>query len=190
MRIFCERSTRTSQRSVAAIGSAALVLSSLAPIGMSSAAASTVEQTTVSLAKKKPNKLLVVNRSMGGIKWDATKAQVRRAVGKPRKKESDHGLSSWEYRHISVSFSSLSLSGERKKATVINLNTKSKKIRTKKGIGVGSTMRQVKRRVRGEDCFGVPPAEVCLVSARKSGHGSTRFEIRKGKVYMINISRT
>ena len=87
--------------------------------------------------------VIVVQRSIGGVKLQMTKAQVRAKLGRPmrvRVGSNEFGTFVEKvYRRVTVTFQS----GDR----VTNVSTTSPLEQTASGVGVGSTKSQVKARV-------------------------------------------
>ena len=86
---------------------------------------------------------VVIGKSIGGIRLGETKAQVRKARGAPTKSRAFRGYhgqygrgTDWSYKRLLVTFSS--------KGRVRGIDTTLKTEKTTKGIGVGSTIDEVK----------------------------------------------
>jgi hypothetical protein len=98
--------------------------------------------SSIALAASVPSRRIVFGQSIAGVKLGASKAQVRAAMGKP---ESTAGRgSSWTYLgkgHVEL----LIVGFGKRPNTVVVLDTWSTTERTKKGIGPGSTVPELRK---------------------------------------------
>jgi hypothetical protein len=131
---------------------------------------------------------LVPQRSMKGVQLGWTKAQVRAELGRPariivRRNEITGKDLSYRYGLTEITFV-----GGWNRVGVIS--TTSRKERTSRGVGVGSTAATVAARVPGARCrreFGV---RHCWVGVFRAGRTVTDFRIgRSGRVTRIVLGR-
>jgi hypothetical protein len=118
---------------------------------------------------------VVVNRSIAGVRIGMSPDAVRGAVGRP-----SHAAGRvWRYegRKLVVRF------GDGKRVT--SVWTRSRRQRTARGVGVGSTKATVRRRVPGIRCKGASDA-YCVVPA---SHGAvTTFALGGRRVTVVILS--
>jgi hypothetical protein len=122
-----------------------------------------------------------VNRSMDGVAIGMTPAEVRERLGRPAKRELGPDFVSWRYRRPALEVTL--------KPNVITLFTRSKRIRGRDGIGVGTRERKLVRtlgaRIRCESAEG---QRLCVVGGFRTGERSTVFVMRRGRVGSVTIS--
>lgn len=70
---------------------------------------------------------------------------------------------------------------------VTNITTTGRRERTSRGVGVGSTERAVRTRVRNVRCETVAGSRSCHVGSFRPGRRVTDFKIRRGRVYEVVI---
>jgi len=128
--------------------------------------------------------VIVVQRSIGGVKLQMTKAQVRATLGRPmrvRVLANEFGtVRELFYKRVTVTFQS----GDR----VTNVRTTSPLEQTASGVGVGSTKSQVKAAVHNVTCKNESGFKHCFVGAFLPGRTVTDFRLRKnGRVSSVSI---
>jgi len=130
--------------------------------------------------------LVQVDRGIAGARLGSTRAEVRAALGSPRTARSganDFGsFSRWTYRGgITVLFQG--------RAEVSSVSTTGRGDRTARGVGVGSSERAVRRRVRGVRCETIAGFRSCHTGRFTAGEIITDFLLRGGKVRRISVGR-
>jgi len=128
--------------------------------------------------------VIVVQRSIGGVKLQMTKAQVRAKLGRPmrvRVLANEFGtVRELFYKRVTVTFQS----GDR----VTNVRTTSPLEQTASGVGVGSTKFQVKAAVHNVTCKNESGFKHCFVGAFLPGRTVTDFRLRNnGRVSSVSI---
>ena len=130
--------------------------------------------------------LIQVDRGIAGARLGNSRAEVRAALGAPESTRSganDFGrFLQWRFRGgITVVFQ-----GRREVSTV---STTGRGDRTVRGVGVGSTERAVRRRVRGIRCETIVGTRSCHTGRFTAGEIVTDFLLRGGKVRRVSIGR-
>ncbi len=127
--------------------------------------------------------VIVVQRSIGGVKLQMTKGQVRAKLGRPMRVHvgsNEFGTFVEKvYRRVTVTFQS----GDR----VTNVSTTSPLEQTASGVGVGSTKSQVKAKVPNVTCKNESGFKHCFVGAFLPGRTVTDFRLRNGRVSAVSI---
>ncbi len=128
--------------------------------------------------------MIQLDRAVSGARLNNTKAEVRAALGKPRKvikRMSEFGPTT-EFRYrggLRVVF----LSGRVTLAGTTGLGD-----RTNRGVGVGSSERAVKNRVPGVSCETFEQTRICSRGAEQPGERGTFFFIRHGRVVRAEVA--
>lgn len=128
---------------------------------------------------------IVVNRGMFGVSIGATKTLVRHKLGNPSQVFGPAQRTIWLYARRN-----LFLEWLLKSQHLTMLLTTNPKERTRAGVGVGSSKRDVKRLVPGVHCATTEPLMAgadCIVSSLASKR-STFFSITAGKVDSVMIT--
>ncbi|MGZ4360215.1 MAG: hypothetical protein ACXVZW_10595, partial [Gaiellaceae bacterium] len=118
------------------------------------------------------------------VRLGMTEAKVRALLGKPlgvRESSNDFGL----YRELRYATVRVGFQTGRK---VTALNTTSPSERTASGIGVGSTVAQVKATLHGVKCkkeFGV---DHCWLGSYEPGTAVTDLRLKNGRVTMVTVA--
>ena len=127
--------------------------------------------------------VIVVQRSIGGVKLQMTKAQVRAKLGRPmrvRVGSNEFGTFVEKvYRRVTVTFQS----GDR----VTAVRTTSPLEHTGRDVGVGSTEAQLKAGVRNVRCRNTPGFKICAGGRFLPGRTVTDFRLRNGRVSAVTI---
>src|SRR5215218_1654251 len=130
--------------------------------------------------------LVQIDRGIAGARLGNSRAEVRAALGSPRTARSgtnDFGaFSQWTYRGgITVLFQG--------RAEVSSVSTTGRGDRTARGVGVGSSERAVRRRVRGVLCETIAGFRSCHTGRFTAGEIITDFLLRGGTVRRISVGR-
>jgi hypothetical protein len=125
--------------------------------------------------------LIQVDRGIAGARLGNTKAQVRAALGQPRRVVTGNNIfgpfTVFRYAGgVRVTFQS----GNRVTAAA----TTGLGDRTARGVGVGSTRRAVRRRVPGVRCEAVG---ICQTGTGEPGDRITAFFISRGRVFRVSV---
>lgn len=153
-----------------AAGAATLIAAVLAPLGAPAAA----------------DALIQVDRGIAGARLGNSRAEVRAALGRPASTKSgtnDFGsFLQWRYRGgITIIFQG--------RTEVSSVSTTGRGDRTLRNVGVGSSERTVRRRVRGVRCETISGFRSCHTGRFTIGEVITDFQIRGGKVRRVSIGR-
>lgn len=127
---------------------------------------------------------IVPQRGIAGIALNMTQAQVREVAGEPRGTErgsNDFGpFTLWTYRdRVTVGFQ-----GDDR---VTSVDTTGRRERTSRGVGVGSSERYVRRRVRGARCRTQYGSRFCRVGRLLPRRRVTSFLIERNRVTRVGI---
>jgi hypothetical protein len=128
--------------------------------------------------------VIQLDRAISGARLGNTKAEVRAALGKPRRvirRDSEFGpTTTFRYRGgLSVGF----LSGRVTLVTTTGLGD-----RTNRGVGVGSTEQRVRDRVAGVTCETFEGTRICSRGAEQPGERGTFFFIDDGRVERVDVA--
>ncbi len=128
--------------------------------------------------------VIVVQRSIGGVKLQMTKAQVRAKLGRPMRVHvgsNEFGTFTEKVdKRVTVTFQG----GER----VTNVSTTSSLEQTASGVGVGPTKFQVKAGVHNVACKNESGLKHCFVGAFLPGRTVSDFRLRNnGRVSSVSI---
>jgi len=128
--------------------------------------------------------LIQVDRGIAGARLDNTRAEVRAALGRPasrRAGDNEFGrFVEWRFRGgIRVLFQ-----GGRR---VTSVSTTGLGDRTRRGVGVGSTRRAVRRRVDGITCDTFEEGTSCHTGEFEAGGRITDFWLENGRVQRVTV---
>ena len=132
---------------------------------------------------------IVPQRGMLGVQLGDTVREVRAKLGAPDgirfvRSEIIGRQRIYHYGRTTIAFN-----GDRRRAKVIDMTTRSRRERLANGIGVGSTKREVMRKVKGVRC---PVDEMfhCYVGRLLPGRRVTDFRIGdRGRVTHVSVGR-
>jgi opacity protein-like surface antigen len=128
--------------------------------------------------------MIQVDRGIAGARLDNTRAEVRAALGRPASTRSGKNpfgrFVEWRFRGgIRVLFQ-----GGRR---VTSVSTTGLGDRTRRGVGVRSSERAVRRRVAGVRCEDFGDVRSCHTGEFKPGRRITDFLIRGGRVTRVTV---
>lgn len=128
--------------------------------------------------------IIQVDRGIAGVRLDNTRAEVRAALGRPASRQAGDNefgrFLEWRFRGgIRVIFQ-----GRRR---VTSVSTTGLGDRTRRGVGVRSTRRAVRRRVKGVTCERFPGGTSCHTGEFLAGGRITDFLIRGGRVERVTV---
>jgi hypothetical protein len=126
---------------------------------------------------------IVVQRGIAGVQLRMTRAKVITLLGTPPTvRRGTNVFGPWTefvYPRVTVSFQSGTF--------VTGLRTSSRRERTGRGVGPGSTEAQVRARVAGVRCRTEGTFRDCFVGRFLPGRIVTDFRIRRGRVSGVTI---
>ena len=126
---------------------------------------------------------IVPQQSIAGVRLQMSQAAVRGRLGTPirivRGSNEFGRFTEFRYPALRVSFQGNS--------AVTNISTTRRSERTARGVGVGSTEREVRARVRGVQCKTEFGFRHCFLGRFLPGGRVTDFQIRRGRVIRIDI---
>jgi hypothetical protein len=128
--------------------------------------------------------MIQIDRGIAGARLGNSKAEVRAALGKPRRvvnRQTEFGrTTTFLYRGgIRVNF----LGGE-----VTLAGTTGRGDRTRRGIGVGSTEQAAVAKVPGLECDTFQGTRLCRRGAEEPGERGTFFFIEDGRVSRVDVA--
>ena len=128
--------------------------------------------------------VIQLDRAISGARIGNTKAEVRAALGEPRRviaRDGEFGPST-EFRYrggLRVLFLGNSVTLAR---------TTGLGDRTNRGVGVGSTEQAVRDKVAGITCETFEGTRICSRGAEQAGARGTFFFIKQGKVTRVDVA--
>ena len=130
---------------------------------------------------------IAVNRSIAGVGLGEPRSRVLEALGSPRstKRKFDGAILVWAYpgRGVGVWFYRTSRDVRR----VHSVYTRSPTFRTANGVGVGTTLRALKRNHPAARCYSARDWHECWIR-RLAPQGSTIFALRDRRVYDVEVT--
>ena len=145
----------------------------------------------VALLAPSAEAVLVPQKSIMGVKLGQTRQQVIDRLGEPDKtvkKSHPLGGSYFELRYGRTSFLAWR-DVEGALGTVFAMVTKSAKERTEDNVGVGSSEKKLRDRVKGVSCETESRRRFCMIGALRPGKVVTTFWLNsERRIYRIQIS--
>jgi len=128
---------------------------------------------------------IVLYKSIAGVKLGASVDRLHSILGRPNavkyKRNEITGSLRFDY-YGRLSYASYD-------GTILGMKTTRRSIRTRSGIGVGTSKRRLNRRFPGLDCYGNNCSIVSGGGVATIGRRVTSFRIRNGKVRSVSIAR-
>jgi hypothetical protein len=122
---------------------------------------------------------------IGDVRLNMSEAAVREALGTPSSSRSlrhgDREAVTLLYRRRKIE-----VVLDRDADRVMGVKTTSRAQKTSSGLGVGSSLRSVRDKLRGEKCGTALRVLVCSV---ERGESVIDFDLRRGKVVRVSVSR-
>ena len=125
---------------------------------------------------------IAVNRSIAGIGLGMTAAEVRAKLGRPTLDTVRDGARNLVYRRRLLVVTLV-------RGRVVIVSTRSRRQRTRSGIGVGTSADVVRARLRGVRCGVKAGVGFCRVGSVRSGRRSTTLQVEDGSVVTVTIAR-
>ncbi|MTD43120.1 hypothetical protein GKE82_02060 [Conexibacter sp. W3-3-2] len=130
---------------------------------------------------------LVVQQSLAGISPGMTRAQVEAVLGAPQRVTTRPDDIMGSYDELRYGLTTVSISGG-EEGSVFSISTTSKKQRTSSGVGVGTTEKTLRRKVRGLRCSTYAGRfRICMVGRLTPGQTVTDFRIGKTSKKVVSI---
>jgi hypothetical protein len=125
---------------------------------------------------------IVVNHSVAGIELGMTAKEVVARLGRPTLSTVEKGARNLVYgrRGLVVTLS---------RSRVVIVATRSRGERTRDGVGVGSSVQSVRRRVAGVRCGEKAGVAFCRTGSIRAGRRSTTFQIESRSVVTVTVAR-
>ena len=123
-----------------------------------------------------------LNQGMAGVRIGMTQAEVRERLGTPSSRTRHGRITNLIYRRPGVVVSFLT-------RRVVVLSTAGRRERTRRGVGVGSTERAVRRLVPGARCESAEGVRTCSGGGLDVGDRNTVFVLRGGRVRSVAVAR-
>ena len=137
------------------------------------------------LAPPAASALIQVDRGIAGARLGNTKAQVRAALGNPNRiQNGTNEFGSFTVFHYAGGIRVTFQSGNR----VTAVQTTGRGDRTRRNVGVGSTLSAVMNRVpQLANCIPIPGGRLCQTGAGLPGERLTAFFLRNGRVTRVVV---
>jgi hypothetical protein len=129
--------------------------------------------------------LIQVDRGISGVRLTNSQAEVRAALGKPRRVIRDRNIFGPTLTFVYRGGITVFFQGRRNVTAVF---TTGRGDRTRRGVGVGSTEQAVRNRVPGVTCDSVSGVRSCHTNEFLPGQRVTDFRIRNGRVNRVAVS--
>ena len=127
--------------------------------------------------------MIQLDRGIAGARLGNTKAEVKTALGPPNRVQNgsnDFGPFTTFAGGIRVTFQSGN--------TVTGVTTKGLGDRTRRGVGVRSTLATVQQRVPGVDCETFDSTTICQRGQGLPGERVSAFFVRNGRVTRVTVA--
>ena len=129
--------------------------------------------------------LIQVDRGIAGARLGNTRAEVRAALGRPTSiRTGTNKFGPWvRYRYRRFGITVIFQGRER----VTSVSTTGLGDRTRRGVGVRSSERSVRRRVAGVRCRTIEGERLCHTGRLEAGDRVTVFFLRGGRVTRVDV---
>ncbi len=117
---------------------------------------------------------IVVQQSIAGVKMGMTRAQVEKVLGTDAKVRTETSEITGPYKVLRYGLTEVSISGG-SQGSVFSVTTRSKKQRTSKNVGVGSSEKVLRQRVKGLKCVSYGKVRSCTRGSFTPGATVTEF---------------
>jgi hypothetical protein len=124
---------------------------------------------------------IVVNRGVEPARIGMTSRELRAALGSADVVERSGATAALIYRSRGLVVTML-------RGRVQIVSTRSRRQRTRTGVGPGTTLRALRRRISGERCGRKAGVHVCKLGSSRSGRRSTVFLIVGGIVETVSVA--
>ena len=131
---------------------------------------------------------IVVQRGIAGINLNMTRARVIQNKGQPDSQRIVSNEILGQVRIMRYGRTRVSFNGTRNDSRAISVDTRSRRQRTRSGVGVGSTENQVKNRIQGVQCRTESGTRHCFKGQFAAGERVTDFRIRQGRVSRVTVA--
>ena len=136
------------------------------------------------------NATIVPQEGMKGVKLRMTVEAVRDKLGTPSRNTVEQNEIIGRTRVLQYGLTEMVFDGTTESSRMISITTTSRSEKTSNGIGIGSTRRDVDRRVSRTRCVIEDGFDHCYIGAFEPGRVVTDFVMNsKGRVKSITIGR-
>jgi hypothetical protein len=135
---------------------------------------------------------IVPGKGMAGVRVGMTEAQVKAVLGTPSSSKtiSDDFGPALRLRYSSHGGLRLTLRDDGSGTNVLfQIFTRGTVERTKRGVGVGTRERRLRRRLKGEKCETISGYRSCTIGSFTAGQIVTDFRIRRHRVVSVVVGR-
>jgi hypothetical protein len=124
---------------------------------------------------------IIVNRGVEPVRIGMSERQVRAKLGTADVREHSGATTSLVYRRRALVVTLL-------RGHVTIVSTRSRRERTSRGVGPGTALRSLRRRVAGEHCGAKVGVYLCKVGSSRKGRRSTVFLVVDGRVDTVSVA--
>jgi hypothetical protein len=128
--------------------------------------------------------IIQIDRGMAGARIGNTKAQVRTALGQPKRVRNGTNEFGNFTEFVYAGKIRVTFQGGN---NVTAVTTTGLGDRTARGVGVRSTLAAVRNRVPGVSCDPIPGGRICQTGTGQPGERITAFFVRNGRVNRVVV---